>query len=646
MEPKEYTLNELFENIDKIEIDQIGISNEVEKIAIVNGAFGTYLSISKSFFEENKEQILNLIVEIIKRYKKENINIKSGSLITDDVVRTLSENDNIKEITIAKNNIFDKYLLSENHFNIFKSGNKRKIDTTGVEESLKENFDPMISFNMNKFIYSFYKYNQFQEENISFFSKIPDDSLYVLKYLGENTTAKFYDGSNISKIITTLKKYNIKNRIEIQLDIDDKQRLNKELIELGYLKEDGTIAENIDENVYFIQTITSQEEGKLESHEEQMSLREYLEYESLLYSITSPARNYTPFEKLIYAYDIVKKFKEYNQPKKDNKNLNGDMSYNSIKIKNESRDLYRLLNNNYMVCVGYANFLKDLLDKLNIPNIKQSVNIDLSAHIASKQLREKIGIDEWKKLTPEEKYNLIKEQQIFVPKTAYEGHSRLMVRVSDKKYGIDGIYSSDPTWDNNLLENDYAHILMTEEEVSSSLSKSKLDEKLLLFFAKDMQEFNQMLNKAIDIVIQKAEDYNKRTKERAIQSGREISKNDYQTDELNEFYNFFTEFMKNFKTLFPDESKKIIEKYPCINEKNFGIDSIYNLGDNLTLAIYEIGITIVNRNNNKISQEQLKEGVKEVYKDVYDGGLRDNELEEILRKTEDSKTVENGPQIK
>ena len=65
----------------------------------------------------------------------------------------------------------------------------------------------------------------------------------------------------------------------------------------------------------------------------------------------------------------------------------------------------------------------------------------------------------------------------------YGGHDRVLVYIKDEKYGIDGMYFSDPTWDNELIDNSYAHCLMTEEDVSLSSKKPRMDMDNLLFSA-------------------------------------------------------------------------------------------------------------------------------------------------------------------
>ena len=74
----------------------------------------------------------------------------------------------------------------------------------------------------------------------------------------------------------------------------------------------------------------------------------------------------------------------------------------------KARRVYDILNNNYMVCVGYSEFLGDLLEKLGIENIEFSVEVGLQPYKAQGQLKNKYG-DKWKNMDKQEKYELIEE---------------------------------------------------------------------------------------------------------------------------------------------------------------------------------------------------------------------------------------------
>lgn len=103
----------------------------------------------------------------------------------------------------------------------------------------------------------------------------------------------------------------------------------------------------------------------------------------------------SPFEKYLAIYDIVKNFKKYNKRPDDI-------------LLQESRNLYMILNNNYIVCAGYARLLETLLKR--------------------------IGIDATFLISPTYRDDI--------------QHAIVALKIKDEKYNLDGVYLSDPTDDN------------------------------------------------------------------------------------------------------------------------------------------------------------------------------------------------------
>ena len=611
--------NPLVENIKKI---YLCFSSTTQKICITYENDNTYLHINKDYYQQHKEEIDSFIIYFIRKYKNKEINFGSGKLINDKMIEEICNNEAIKIVSLAKYGFFDKYSLSKKHYEMLKKANKELIKTLYIDKELEETFDPIIEFNKEKFLYSYYKYEDFQNNHVTFYSSIPEDKLYILKYLGENTDVIISTRCNIKEIIETLKKYNKNNKVIIE--VKDKTILNQAIIDLGYLDSDSEKYDNIIIKLDGIKKVD-------------ISIHKYLEYEKILYSIVEPAMNMSPFEKYIYAYDIVKQFKKYNTPKKDNKNVDNLSNEEYTNIKSSSRDLYQILENDYIVCVGFAHFLSDLLTKLGIDNIELSILVDISSTKAIRQLD--IPKEQWEKLTPEEKHKIITEQQAYIPKDDFSVHRRLMVYIKDEKYGIDGIYYSDPTWDNYLDRNIYAYAVMTEDDVSTSLSTNKLDDLYLLFSATNIEEFNAMLNTIMDKHARKR----KKEYEEKKKTGLTINTNIINIDAIFDFHYVFNEFLGEFSKLFPEDVKHIKEKYPCLDEQNYGIINIYKMSYELKEAIYEIAVIIITKNNKKIDNEMLKSAISEVYKDVYEGGLKKEEIDKMIEDTERVRTVEFGP---
>lgn len=603
-------------------INKISLSFTSDNIEINQENEYNQLIINRKFYSEHKELLDEVIKKIIINSKEREMTITYGSLINDSLINSLCENDNIKIISLAKNIYYEKYSLSKIHYELFKASGKEKIKTTFVDKELESNFDPLIEYNQEKNLIGFYSYKDLKGDYISLYSKIPEDKLYVLQYLGDNTEVVLSTKCNIKEILETLKKYNKTNKIRITAD--NKDKLNDELKQLGYFDGKDLNINNITIELPFIDRL-------------RLPLNEYLEYEKLLYNMVEPAKNLSPLEKMVYAYDITKKFKKYKLPKKDNRNVVNRSYDEKLKIRSLSRDLYKILDNDYIVCVGFANLLHDLLSKLGIDSISQSVDIDLARHKSIKQLRD--NNKNWKELSPQEKYKLISHQVPYIPKDSYEGHRRLMVRIKDEKYGIDGLYISDPTWDNDYELNSYAHIAMTENDVSRSLSTVKIDDDYLPFSATSVEEFNEMLNRVLD---NKKRRRIKEYKEEEEKENKKKSKKDIEIDDLVDFKGYFSDFFKKIENIFPKEFNALVEKYPSISSINIfsSINSLSNLPQDFLEGLYEIAKLIVSKNNNSISDEILRSAIKEVYKDVYEGGLKKEELDKMFEDTEHYRAVE------
>ena len=144
--------------------------------------------------------------------------------------------------------------------------------------------------------------------------------------------------------------------------------------------------------------------------------------------------NLSPYEKYIAVYNrvISKDYRYY----LDNDNFDQYAS-------DESRNPYLILINKYMVCGGYASLLESLLKKVGIPCKYWILNTS-------------------------------EKSQAFIDSIVNKGvpddstHARLYVNLVDEKYGIDGYYMCDPTWDNSnkLAANAiaYKHLNLTTDQ--------------------------------------------------------------------------------------------------------------------------------------------------------------------------------------
>lgn len=110
--------------------------------------------------------------------------------------------------------------------------------------------------------------------------------------------------------------------------------------------------------------------------------------------------NYSPFEKMLAAYLNVTRRSYLQEDEGDH--------------YSQSRSIYGIFNSEKIVCVGYSELFKAIINEIGDENIKVYSN-----HVA-------VSTD-----------NITKDG----------GHANLIVYVKDEKYGIDGYYYCDPTWD-------------------------------------------------------------------------------------------------------------------------------------------------------------------------------------------------------
>lgn len=155
-----------------------------------------------------------------------------------------------------------------------------------------------------------------------------------------------------------------------------------------------------------------------------------------------PAKDYSMFEKYIYAYDIVKNYRPYKEDINDGRS---------------SRDPYCILESDFLVCTGFSLLFGHLLDKLEIPSIYLESVISKTENESDK-IR----------------------------------HARRYSYLYDPKYEIDGLYISDPTWDNNDKYDLYEYVALTPQEMEEKEDFDWLIEDSV-FYARNKEELIKML---------------------------------------------------------------------------------------------------------------------------------------------------------
>ena len=139
----------------------------------------------------------------------------------------------------------------------------------------------------------------------------------------------------------------------------------------------------------------------VQGNTEPVNIEDYISTINLIEDYTNKIKKYdlSPFEQIIYAYDLARSRFYVSEGKNEKYSV--------------SRDLTSVLTGDKIVCVGFAIIFYTILNNLGI-------KINEVSLYDKKTLNEELVI----------------------------GHARNSIYIKDDKYDIDGIYVFDPTWDN------------------------------------------------------------------------------------------------------------------------------------------------------------------------------------------------------
>lgn len=484
------------------------------------------LYINPDYYLENQIRTENLLLEIIKQTKAKSFDIVSKTLITKNIINTLSQNEYLEEVTLARDGK-NAYVLSEEDYDIFEESNIKTLHVSSFSEELKFILDP-----------SNYKKHSSKPSNLFFESKITKEDLENLKYLQNKNTKIFIEEENMDDAILIserLHELGKENHVIITIK-------NKELVTSKILSNHNLLKENIDISLNF----------------STVPIKEYLRFEKMLYQMIEGSKNLSPFERYIYAYNVVKQYKEYRE--------NGH-------YPRAARNLYDILENEFMVCIGYNHLLEDLLTKSEIKSLPRLLEVDIS-------------------------YDKEDENEVISSKKAE--HSRSYVYINDPKYGIDGFYITDPTWDNNLEKDLYNHLLLTGEEENDTrrynfIPTSIPNFSIELMNIQSLEEFYQKINFYLD-----------------RNGNSKITLKD-----------ILTRLMENLEKLSPEFIETLKKQYPELEEIN-------KKWDNEEEILCEIGEFLLTKVNKPISGENIMLAISEVYQKSYhlEGAALQNKLQE------------------
>lgn len=521
---------------DNVKMQQTDFSNP---LVLKKDSDYTYsLYINHEFYLANKEQIDSLLCYLVSKVNNIKLSICDKDLINDNLIDSLCKNKNLKELDLGEYYGDESYILKHEDYLKFKSSTIKEVKTNLVDDKLKSVFDSMITCNMKKKLIGKNTYLDLNDQG--YFCTLQDalseEELENFKYIHKDVVIKISGETvfDLEKICNKLKEFNKTNKIKIE--VKDKEEFNKFIL-----------SRNIDYKNIDISF------NSLDS----LFLDTYIKLEKTLYQFIEPAKYLSPFEKYIYVYNITKKFKEYKE---------SDIEPFA------ARNLYSVLRSEYIVCVGFSNLFGDLLDKLGIKNMYLSNGVDTS-------------YDDINKLEDFEESNKV---------AVRSGHARRYIYLVDEKYDIDGFYIADPTWDNDLKEDYYNHLIMTDREASCTKRYSFIDkkERLELFNVNSLEEFYEKINFYI------------------------------KKDQIKKYCAPFLveDIINNIKPLDPIFINNLYKKYNIVDK--------YSYPDDLSNIIFDLGNYIVSHVNKNVSGDTIMKAVEVIYRHSY--GYSEEVLEDKL----------------
>lgn len=277
---------------------------------------------------------------------------------------------------------------------------------TSLEGSFEEliskpyDFDEVIDNIVDQFEYDGFK------EDVSFLKQIKNNRLHFLKNAEDITFC--YSPTKVAEFVKTnpiLKTKRINFGASFDLD-------SKVVTEISEAFGDDT------SNIYI----------KTFGNSDVITFKEYrdtvLTIENKINEIKK--YNFSPLETIMYVYDMVRD-KVY-------------VEVDENEDKMISRDLSTALLGDKIVCLGYANVFKAIIEKLG------------------------------------EKCEIV----FLVHPDGGSGHARICIFVKDEKYGVDGVYYFDPTWESRPGDLDISFLLSYAYFALTKTQMDKIDNGFLV----------------------------------------------------------------------------------------------------------------------------------------------------------------------
>ena len=455
---------------------------------------------SSSFYNSNKTSIITAFTKYLNEKNPETIYVNNLTF-NEEIFNIIINNPHIKTIYFNNINLTAEQIkrLQKNFKDAYlfnKDNGRNKVSSRYAfgyytKEDLEKSHDISI------------KYNDILTGNYENLCFLPDNAF--IKISLPYTISEEEKFTNIRKFLDNLDLLNERLNKKLFIKFDVKKRsIFKKVFKKSYQNLNLVICNDSHDYSYF----------------------EYMEEEKKLEELVEGVKNanLSPLEKYFAVYNIVKNFKPYKENEND---------------KDAPRRIRYILNNEYMVCVGYAELLTNLLDKVGIDANTIGVGVDTSYD---------------KGFTLEEKV------------VEHAGHRRVIVNIDDDKYNVHGIYMADPTWDNDLDENYLNHSLMTFDKMQVSKRMFWLSTCNVILDIHNFDEFNQQVNFLLKRELK-----------------RELKNNSFNSSfekNLLNAYRYVTLSILTSLECDPEMNKFLITFKECKEEKDF-INLLTNLGNYL-----------------------------------------------------------------
>ena len=398
------------------------------------------LMICPEYFKKNSKEVKNLVGYILKNTLFSQINL-DASIVCEEVLKSAVENFKIKSLSLGENsatNFFkrdhtNEYSLTKKDYDILANTHIEKVYTAQVDEEVKDVINPIIAYNVtNKFL-NHYNYDG---DIIVLSKKITDSQLNDLKYLNDE-----------DEIFVLLS--NIEDLIKISCRLMELQKNSKVVLNVKEIENKEKIFQIVSKNANYLR-----DNIFIYLYDKVNSMQSFVFGEKILNDMVSGVDGLSPFLRYMYVYNLTKHYKRY---------LENEEDYS------EARDLYKVLNNQYIVCLGYTNLLEALAFKVGIKTASYTVGV---ASFDDKLINS----------------NVITSSDMSL-------HARIIVHLQDSSYGIDGFFVSDPTWDSSKWGDYYNHFLLTPLEETYSCQYNQLfsDHIEELLNITSMEEFFQKI---------------------------------------------------------------------------------------------------------------------------------------------------------